>query len=101
VAFLALYGAILPVNHWLARRRIGFVWSRAVKAQALVAVTAALMVEATARQSDMVGAVVGLVLGGVLGLWALVQLASWVGVSGRLGRIAALGERVKGWMIRR
>lgn len=100
VAFLAMYAAILPINWWFGGRRIGFAWSRAVKAQALVAVAAALMVEAAARQSDMSGAAAGVVLGGTLGIWALVQLASRSGAGGRLGRIAAVRERVKRWITR-
>lgn len=98
VAFLALYMAYLPLVWWFGGRRIGFGWSRAVKAQALVAVAAALMVEAAARQSDMGGAVAGLILGGALGLWALLQLSSRVGAGGRVGRIATVGNRMKRWM---
>lgn len=98
VAFLGLYVAYLPLVWWFGGRRIGFRWSQAVKVQALAAVAAALVVEATSRQSDLGGAVVGVGLGGVLGLWALVQLAARAGAGGRLGRIAAVGERVKGWM---
>lgn len=100
VAFLALYMAYLPLVWWFGARRIGFAWSRAVKAQALVAVAATLVVEAATRQSEMGGAAAGAVLGGALGVWALIQLASRAGAGGRLGRIAAAGERVKGWMTR-
>ncbi|NIJ41635.1 hypothetical protein FHS78_001925 [Parvibaculum indicum] len=79
--------AYLPLVWWFGGR-IGFAWSRAVKVQAL-------SVEAAARQSDLGGAAAGLVLGGALGLWSLVQLASRTTAGGKLGRIATVGEREK------
>jgi len=88
------------LDAWTERRRIGFEWSRTVKAQSLVVVAAALMVEAAARQSEMGGALAGVVLGGMLALWALLQLGSRAGSGSRLGRIVAVGERVKVWMNR-
>ena len=101
MAFLALYFVYLPLVWWLGGRMIGFRWSRAVKAQALAVIAAALAVEAAARQSDLLGAAAGLLLGAGLALWALMQLASRTGASGRLGRIAGVGERVKRWMTAR
>ena len=98
VAFLALYVAYLPLVWWLGGRHIGFAWSRPVKVQALIAAAAALTVEAVARQSDPGGAVAGLLLGGTLGVWALMQLSARTGEGGPLGRIAAVGERIKRWM---
>lgn len=101
VAFLVSYLVYLPLVRCLGGRRIGFAWSRAVKMQALIVVASALMVWAVALQSDIGGAVAGLVLGSTLGLWALIQLASRTDAGGKLGRIAAVGERVRGWIISR
>lgn len=97
VAFLALYVAYLPLVWWFGGRRIGFRWSWAVKVQALVTVAAALMVEAAAWQSDIVGAAAGLIFCAGLALWALVQLSSRVGAGGRIGQLAAVGNRIKRW----
>lgn len=76
VAFLALYVAYLPLVWWLGGRHIGFAWSRPVKVQALIVAAVALTVEAVARQSDPGGAVAGLLFGGALGIWALMQLSA-------------------------
>lgn len=101
VAFLALYVAYLPLVWWLGRRIIGFRWTRAVKAQALAVMGAAVAVDIAARWSEPLGAVLGLALAAGLGLWALMRLSKMAEAGGRLGRIAGFGERVKGWMIRR
>lgn len=101
VAFLALYVAYLPLVWIVARRSIGFRWIVAVKAQALAVIAAAIVVDIAARWSELLGAVLGVVLALAMGLWALVRLSSMAGASGRLGRIARFGERITGWMIRR
>lgn len=101
VAFLALYIAYLPLMWWLGGRMIGFRWTRAVKAQALTVIAAALAVDIAARWSEPLGALLGLGLALATGIWALMRLTSMAGASGRLGRIARFGERMTGWMIRR
>jgi PAS domain S-box-containing protein len=100
VAFLALYASLLPVNWWLGGRIIGFRWTRAVTAQALAVMAAAVAVDIAARWSDPLGAVLGVGLALVTGFWAVMRLSAMAGAGRRLGRIARLGERMKGWMIR-
>ncbi|MDP2083918.1 MAG: O-antigen translocase [Gemmobacter sp.] len=100
LAFLALYVAYLPLVWWLGGRRIGFRWTRAVKAQALAVMGAAVAVDIAARWSEPLGAVLGVGLGVATGLWALTRLSSMAEAGGRLGRIARVGERVKGWIIK-
>lgn len=101
VAFLALYMAHLPLVWWFGRRRIGFRWSGAVKTQALVALGAVLVVEAAAYQSDAVGGMAGILMGGALGMLALFRLSSRTAASGTIGRIVAEGRRVKIWKMPR
>ena len=101
VAFLALYVAYLPIVWWFGGRMIGFRWTRAVKAQALAVMAAAVAVDIAARWSDPLGAVLGLGLALATGIWALMRLSAMAEAGGRLGRIAGFGERVRGWMIRR
>ncbi|WP_415393760.1 hypothetical protein [Paracoccus sp. SJTW-4] len=101
VAFLALYVVYLPLVRRLGGRSIGFHWSRAVKAQALAVIVAALVVDIAARASQWLGAGLGVGLALAAGLWALVRLSTQAGAGGRLGRIAGYGERVQGWLIRR
>lgn len=101
VAFLALYIAYLPMIWWFCRRSIGFRWTRAVKAQALAVMAAAVLVDVAARWSESLGAGFGLGLALVTGILALMRLSAMAGAGSRLGRIARLGERMKEWMIRR
>ena len=99
VAFLAWYAAYLPIVRYFGGRKIGFRWSRAVKAQALAVIAAAVAVDATARWSDVAGALLGTTLAAGLGVWALLRLSSQAG--GRPGRVGALGEKIKIWTIQR
>lgn len=101
VAFFALYITHLPLVWWLGRRMIDFRWNRAVKAQALAVVGAVVAVDITARWSEIGGAALGIALAATTGLWAVMRLSSMAGASGRLGRIAVMGESLKGWIIRR
>lgn len=100
VAFLVLYVVYLPLVLVLAKRRIGFRWSPAVKAQALAVIGAAVAVDISARWSEPMGAVLGVVLATATGFWALMRFSTMAEVGGRLGRIARFGERMKRWMIR-
>jgi PST family polysaccharide transporter len=95
VAFLALYVAYLPLVWWLGGRRIGFRWTPAVKAQALAVMAAAVAVDITARWSEPLGAVLGVGMALVTGIWAMMRLSSMAGAGGRLGRIAHFAERMK------
>jgi PST family polysaccharide transporter len=98
VAFLALYLAYLPLVHWLARRRIGFRWSRSVRWQATAVIAAALAVEVAARWSDSAGAALGLALAGGMSAWALMRLAEKAEAGGLLAPLARMGRRIKRWM---
>lgn len=95
---LALFGAAVfwVLNGWIAR----FVLDDPSRANevAWLSLAVAPTVEAVALQSDPGGAVAGLLLGGTLGIWALMQLLARTGEGGPLGRIAAVGERMKRWM---
>ena len=95
IAFLALYIAYLPIVWWFGGRRIGFRWSRAVKAQALVVIAAAVAVDVTARWSDMAGALLGTALAAGLGLWALLRLSAKSEATDKFGQIAMLGKKLK------
>ncbi|SFF42618.1 polysaccharide transporter, PST family [Fontimonas thermophila] len=98
LAFLAMYIVYLPTVWWFGGRRIGFRWTRVVKRQALAVISAAVVVDLTARWSDLAGGVLGLVLATGMGLWALMRLSSKAGVGGALGRIGEFGERLKRWI---
>ncbi len=95
VAFLALYAAYLPLLWWLSRRRIGFRWTRAVWMQAAAVIVTAVAVDLAGRWSAPLGMAVGGLLAAVMGFWALMRLSAVAGAEGRLGRIAAFGERIR------
>ncbi len=101
VAYLATYAAYLPLVWWLGGRRIGFQWTRAVRAQAAALIAAAAVVDVAGRWSDPLGAGLGVLLAAGMGVWALMRLSARIEAVGRLEEIAAVGERMKGWMIRR
>jgi O-antigen/teichoic acid export membrane protein len=100
VAFLVMYGLYLPFVWALGRRMIGFRWTRAVKAQALVMVASAVAVDLAAWSSEPLGAVLGVGLALVTGTWALMRLSAMAEAGGHLGRIGRFGEQFKEWMIR-
>ncbi len=101
VAFLATYLLYLPLVWWLARRRIGFRWTPTVRIQALAVVAAAVAVDIAARWSDPLGAGLGVGLAVLFGIGALSRLSAVVGAGGRLGRLAAIGEKAKFKLARR
>lgn len=99
MAFLIMYVVYLPIVWWFGMRRIGFHWSRAVKLQAAQVFIAALLVAYIATWSDLAAAAVGLILATILAVWALLQLASTIGTTGRLAQLARLGERLRKWIL--
>lgn len=103
VAFLALYVVYLPLVWWLGGRLIGFRWSRAVKMQALAVTGAAVTVDVVARWSEPAGAALGLAIAAVMGLWAILRLASLSAEGGgKLGRAAlAIRQSAANWLPRR
>jgi PST family polysaccharide transporter len=99
IAGLALYAVYLPVTWWLARRHIdGFGWSGAVTAQAVCLTAAALAVVGMAHWSIVAGALAGLALGLVTGVWSLLRIAQMAALGGRLAVIGRMGERLQAWL---
>ena len=101
IAFLVSYAVCLPLVWLLARRWIGFRWSRAVRIQAAAVVVAATLVNAACGWNPLLGAGVGLVLSAVLTVWGIVRLSSVAGAKGRLGKLGRLGEAIAARVIRK
>jgi PST family polysaccharide transporter len=78
IAYLAMYIFYLPLVYWLARRRIGFRWSRAVLRLSAVAFASCVGVGIVASLTRW-------------GMWLGCLLAAWFGVFA-LGRISHMGE---------
>lgn len=100
IAFTAMYAVGLTMNFWLARRHIRFLMSRAVRNQAIALLLAAIAVDVIGRWYAPFGAVVGTIIAAAMSFWALFRLSKLTGATGKLGRIAALGERARAWMSR-
>ena len=98
VAFLVEYVLLLIVIWLLARRRIAFRWTRAVRMQAIAIFLAATAVAAVGRSSELLGAAVGGVLAAILLAWALIRISSLAAVDGRFVRVAIVGEKITEWL---
>lgn len=98
VAFVGLYAVYLPLVYWLAVRRTGFAWSRAVFGLVMRAGALAMLVLLLSEWSLLLGASVGLLCAIVSGLHGLSKLGNMAGVGGRLGRLAAMSGKALGWM---
>jgi PST family polysaccharide transporter len=95
IAYLATYVFYLPLVYWLARRRIGFHWSRAVLrlvAVAFVACTAAGSLALLSRW----GIVIGCALAVWLGVFALGRISHMGAISGPIGRLGEIARRFSG-----
>ena len=98
VSFLAMYIVGLSVNYWLGAYRIGFRWSSAVKKQAVVLALAAVSVDLAGRWHAPLGAALGAMTATGMALLAIMRLSTMTEAGGRLGRIAAAGQRMREWM---
>lgn len=94
VAFLALYLWYLPIVWWLARRRIGFRWSGAVKQQAFLLLLTAIVVVSLSRILETFAAVVGLTCAVAFGLYAMARLGHMAELGGPVGRLARMSRRI-------
>ena len=100
VAFIGLYVVYLPLVYWLAVRRTGFRWQRAVLWHLLLACTAALALVGLAAWSPMASAALGVLLAGASGVYGLARLGTMAGLGGRLGQVASRAQAVMnrtGW----
>lgn len=96
VAFLAMYLAYLPLVFWVARKRIGFAWTRAVKIQAGIVIVVAVLVAGLGHVSDISSAIVGVMLAMIMGFYALVRFAEMGEMGGPAGRLAVLSREIVG-----
>ena len=100
VAFIGLYAVYLPLVYWLAVRRTGFRWQRAVLWHLLLACTAALALVGLAQWSAIASAALGVLLAAVSGVYGLARLGTMAGLGGRLGQVVARAQSVMnrmGW----
>jgi PST family polysaccharide transporter len=101
MAFLAMYIIYLPLVYWQASRIIHFRMSTTVRKQAILLIFAAVIVDMAGRWSAPLGALLGATSAIGMGFWALMRLSTMTEAGGRLGRVAAMGERINGWITRK
>ena len=98
LAFIGLYAVYLPLVYWLAVRRTGFRWQRAVLRLKLAGLATAMLVLLVSAWSRGWGAGIGMVVAATFGLHAMSRLGDMAGLGGTLGKVSALSGRILGWM---
>ncbi|MFN6005931.1 MAG: O-antigen translocase [Paracoccaceae bacterium] len=97
-AFLAMYVIYLPLIWWLGGRRIGFSWTRAIKAQVTVLFSIALLVDGLSRFNAAHGLAAGSAFSGLFMVWSLIRLSEKSGATGKLGVLAERANALKNRM---
>ena len=95
MASLVCYAFCLPLLYWLARRRIGFHWTRPVALSMLVTLSICVCVGIMAILSRL-GAYIGCVVAGALAVFALGRVSKISGLSGIIGRVGGIARRITG-----
>jgi PST family polysaccharide transporter len=95
ISYLACYSFLLPLVYWLARRRIGFRWSKAVVR--LSAVTFGIcvgvgIITAITRW----GMLLGCVMSAAFGVFALGRISHMSDLGGPVGRLGAMARQITG-----
>ncbi len=88
IAFLGMYVVYLPTIFFLARRRTGFAWQRRVYFQLILLLAVSVVVFTAGAWSKWLGAGLGVVATGILGLFGLARLGHMAGLGGSVGRVA-------------
>jgi O-antigen/teichoic acid export membrane protein len=93
IAYLAMYIFYLPLVYFLARRRIGFRWSRSVLHLFIVTLAISTLVGAISCTTRF-GWCFGVIWSGILAVLALGRITEKSGVGGHLGRLGTLARRI-------
>lgn len=95
IAFLLMYAAYLPLVFVLARRRIGFSWTLAVKRQVALVFGATGLILALARYSDLAAGITGCAAALLLSLHALARLSAMAGLGGPAATVATMARKLR------
>jgi PST family polysaccharide transporter len=93
IAYLAMYAFYLPLVYWLARKRIGFQWSKSVLLLSLVAFTTCVCVGAISVITRW-GMYLGCVLSVVFAVYSAGRITRMSNLGGLAGRIGAMARRL-------
>lgn len=92
VAYLAMYAIYLPLMYWLARRRIGFRWTRSVFVFSIFTLALCAGVGLLAATVKW-GMLAGLPLSAVLAVYSAGRIAHMSNMGGPLGKLGMLVRR--------
>lgn len=98
MAFFMTYIVYLPLVWWMGVRRIGFRWSRPVKLHVVLVFCTTLLVAYIANWSEIGASAAGLTFAVILGILALIRIASTTDPTGRLSVLVRLGEKISTWI---
>jgi PST family polysaccharide transporter len=93
IAYLASYAVYLPLVHQLAKRRIGFLWSRAAARLLTVTFVACAAVGAVAVETRW-GVLVGCLAALAFAIYAVGRLSEMSDIGGPAGRIGAWARQL-------
>ncbi len=93
LAFVGMYLMYLPLIYWLARRRTRFAWTNRVGSHVALLALTALSICLVAFWREGVAMAAGILVAGAFGTYAVVRLGRMTAVSGRIGRLATVGNR--------
>ena len=92
IAFLGCYLVYLPMVYWLARRRIGFVWTGNVVKLMFISFTVCVVVGAISTFYWW-GVIIAVFLSLTFGLHTLGRIAHMSNLGGPFGKLGALAQR--------
>jgi PST family polysaccharide transporter len=93
-AFVGMYALNVVLLYWLAARRTGFTWSRRVRVHLAALVGIAAVVFVAGYSSRWAGAVSGVAVSLVLGVFGLARLGRVANIGGPVGRAAELSQKL-------
>jgi len=98
IAYLAMYAFYLPLLYWLARRRIGFHWSRSVLFLSIATFAICVSVDIMVALTRW-GMLVGCVAAGAFAVFSLGRIAHMSNLGGPVGRLGAFTRQIT-WLER-
>ena len=93
IAYLAMYAFYLPLVYWLARRRIGFRWSRSVIIMSIVTFAICVGVDIITVLTRW-GILVGCIAAAAFAVYSLGRITHMSNLGGPVGRLGAMARRL-------
>lgn len=93
LSYLAMYAFYMPVVYWLARRRIGFRWSKSVFSLSCMSFTVCLGVGLLAAWTRW-GMLVGGAAAAAFAIFSLGRITHMSNLGGPVGRLGALARQI-------